>query len=224
MGTKLFFITIIKVYLLIYTFQIYGQSSPNKFLVGIIAEDIEHVDQVFDGYFIRFRDKPPLSGYIHLIDIDTFDMRFKNSNVNSRLNSAELIKIRVKIDKSLPIGIMNDNISKLKNDTLEYYLMYSFYRYYKLFGFYNSDIGYFSEYIGSYRVASFLKELVRHNILTSKERRILSKTLRNKERSYPTSLNKPCEFLKYFTEERNKSQSNSTILPVLKIHYPRPRL
>jgi len=122
----------------------------------------------------------------------------------------QIITINTTKEDTLPRSVA-DNIS---NDTLIYYLVNVGSEQYKLFGFYSTDINLLLVEISKLGFISLSEKLVELNILSKKESKLFTQCIRKELYQYPTALNKPCVFLKYYFKTEEVFKANSIILPV----------
>jgi len=192
-------------------FQTNEIISQDKNVLDVIDKEFYSVKEMFNkSMFIEvFSEGQALNNVYDVISIDTIHLYLKYKNNNLIANSVDLIKIRVKLKGNL-INIESDISSKI----LEYCIISDSKKWYRLFGFYTTDMNYFYFTYGKEGLISLCNELVVNNILTKKQAKCFYKVFVNSKKEYHKNINRPCVLLQYYFAKKNINKSNTIVLPL----------
>ena len=183
-----------------------------KKIRDIISNDLDLLDRAFNStIFIKQCDFPCQYHY-DIIDIDTTKFYLNESN-RDNIKSVKLLKILLKISEPFNIQ-QRENYIKINIDTLSYFILNESNDYYKLFGFYVTDINLFYNKNGLEGMNVLKQILIKEKILTKSESKAFFKSVINRNSTYSIFLNKSCNILKYYFEDNEKYMSNTIILPL----------
>ena len=186
--------------------------SQNSIINNIIANDFLLIEKTFNDvvFMQQFDEKSTLSYTI--IDIDTTYF-FLNKSNKKEIKSVNIFKIKLKLNEIVSIQ-EKSNYIKVNTDTLTYFILNDHNNYYKLFGFYVTDINLYFSNNGLDGLKELQKELVKIKALTNTESKLFKKSIVNQESNYLVNLNKPCNILKYYFNDKEKKLANTIILPI----------
>lgn len=181
---------------------------------NIICEEHQALDRLFnDNIFIDlyYGESDSCPRFFETIKIDTLKGRFQKEG---DFDYFYVIKVYVKLNKrnilNLPIG----SREKIWQDTLEYILLNTHSKMYKLFGFYFTDINAFYYLYGKGGLNTVANLLVAKNCMSNAGKKMFIKAITDRRKEYPTLLSKPCAILKYYFEGNEKTRANTIILPL----------
>lgn len=180
----------------------------------MLDDEFNMLDKLFNDEIFLEISGCQSNDFFNIISIDTIDLKINTKN-DYYVSPTWLLLVKVKTHSNYP----GTNLSKRKeslliNDILTYYVLLNQRHYYKMFGFYNSDILLFVDQVGIGGVESLAKNLYKNNILNKKETRVFKRTLNTDSKEYPSKLHKPCEFLKYYFDKDEMHKANTKILPL----------
>lgn len=147
----------------------------------------------------------------NITKIDTSSFYLSESK-QSNIKLVHLLKVKVLINE--PINKINNNKSSLINDTLTYYILNNENNFYKLFGFYNTDINLYYSYEGQYGLKELQEALVKTQTLSKSQSKKFLKSVLNNKSTYPECIDKPCNILTYYFSIGEKKFANTIILPL----------
>jgi hypothetical protein len=115
-----------------------------------------------------------------------------------------------------PHTIISEGTTIPVADTAKFYVLFSNGRYFKVFGFYASDMRLFRYHEGNKGLEHFVQSIVSKNLITKNQGRLYTKYVNGDGEFIPSALNKPCEVLRmiYGSINNNQKETRSLILPL----------
>lgn len=215
----------IRIIILLLFIALAGEVKAQWRHESTIANELHRIDVIFDDQ--PFIDKSVGTGYtgaftdyVEILSIDTIQLHLNKSCLSSFVNyvgSHYLYRIKVSGSKmanytNLPYGSLNE----LKRDTLTFYTIGTFYGYYRLFGFYTSDINqlFEEERTNNVKLMKCLgNELVNKGVLNKKQAKLFYQVFKQEQLTYPTNMQMPASIMKYYFPKDEINKANTIILP-----------
>lgn len=181
--------------------------SSTDILYNIIFEDILTTIKTYNNNTCWYLNpEVALRDDLEEIDIDTI-------RSNDICNEIYKVQIRISLYWYSNIRYYSKKRTFSEWDTLTYYIVKRYNTYYKLFGFYNTDInGLFYNEPKKELLSSLVDDLVKNNILSLKESRYYKRSILKNQLIIHRKVNKPCEYLKIFYDDKPKERVQSNIL------------
>jgi hypothetical protein len=155
--------------------------------------------------------------YVELIKIDTIEGWNRNSVPNSSgYYHLYIINIRINHDWYSGFRYRPDTLTY---DTLTYVILVERFpdEYYKIFGFYNTNI----KMLGKEQFSFVINNMLKGNLLSKKESRYYKKSILKGKDVIHRKVNRPCEYFNYFYKNNNYEPICTIILKESFLDIPR---
>jgi hypothetical protein len=187
-------------------------KGQNRNALKLIIQDFKILDRTFhDNIFLQSADDID-SLIIDSIEIDTLILGVKN-NPSGLPIKALIVSLRLQ-----PSAIVNirsrSHAEEFSSQMLNYVIIQYDRTYFRLFGFYSTDIQLLMHELPGLDIGEFSESLVEAGVLIETQKKFFSRALDRRFRVYPEKLGKPCEILKYYFNREDLSRASTIILPL----------
>lgn len=192
--------------------------SSDDELLQLINKDFYLVHRIMDD--MVFMEQPinkigdlEYKNYVELVSIDTISGLVLDYGASKKLtmdySSIDVFLIRVKPNNGLSMNMSWTMNKQFFQDTLEYVVLHKLGKFYKLFGFYHTNI---KRFLTNTDLKSFVDFLQVNKILNRKQASLFFKSIKRKKIFYMAGVKRECEMLRYYSNSKGKS-IQTRILP-----------
>jgi hypothetical protein len=169
--------------------SMFGQDNLVK---KIILNDFQVCEKCFNDeiFYEKCEDNCQIS--FNIIKCDTIDILTLNHN-QLDVEYAYLISIKIKLI-DIPINKQKEVDCK-NNNELNYFLIKNKNNYFRLFGFYSTDIGLFYSQYNKRGLFTLSRSLVDKKVILKSHQKKFTRSIIKQKHEYPTKLNMPCQLL-----------------------------
>jgi len=161
-------------------------QAHNKRVTKILYDDFNVIDGVFNDRIFLMEKNNFTPGLFDMIDLKVGTLSVDRPK--DMVLPINILEVRIKYRGNSPINLPDENLKRLEGDTLTYFILFDGQEYYRLFGFFTTDICRLRDKIASRGFESLMNSLVSNQILSQRQCKLLRNTILKNERVYPTEL------------------------------------
>lgn len=180
-------------------------SFSQKIYKHLITKEIEEIDAIYDGKYSYTG-----GNFEYDFDIIKVDTLIEYQAGNKRYFD-DLIRVKISFEFHSP---MLNCYNKKSADTLDFYLIHDLRNYYKLFGFYHSNIReYFMNDRSGEKYDYLYSCIVDANLLSKADAKKYIKIIKGDYNSIPSKFKKSCNLLRCYYPNSNLDMISTILLP-----------
>jgi hypothetical protein len=178
----------------------------------IVEDDTRTINSAFNEKLFKFSCESP-SVCPDLFEIvGEKEYIFSSRKTDNVQTYYVIIEVDVVVKEPSLLNFNSLAIKRIERDTLKYILLENNLNYYKLFGFFFSDVQSLVRVIGLDGLKTVLIELDEKEILNKRQSKIYFEAIKKGLAILPSNLNKPCNILHYYNQVSDEKNLGNTVL------------